>query len=58
MIIGNNFAGQYKGELQVALKDRPNDGSQNIVAKINSDNQILLDFLTPWYNFLLKETKD
>ncbi|MGG6796218.1 UNVERIFIED_CONTAM: DUF871 domain-containing protein [Streptococcus canis] len=58
IIIGNNFAGQYKGELQVALKDRPNDGSQNIVAKINSDNQILLDFLTPWYNFLLTETKD
>ncbi len=58
VIIGNNFAGQYKGELQVALKDRPNDGSQNIVAKINTDSQVLLDFMLPWYNFLLTKIKD
>ena len=58
VIIGNNFAGQYKGELQVALKDRPNDGSQNIVAKINTDSQILLDFMLPWYHFLLTKIKD
>ncbi|MGV3011185.1 DUF871 domain-containing protein [Streptococcus thoraltensis] len=55
VVIGNVHAGQYKGELQVALKDYPNDGSQNIVAKLNPENHILLDFMKPWHSFLFTE---
>ncbi|MEQ9764330.1 MupG family TIM beta-alpha barrel fold protein [Streptococcus sp. ZJ151] len=55
ILIGNNKAGQYNGELQVALKDRLNDGSQNIVAKINLEDHILLDFMTPWHSFVFTE---
>ncbi|WP_249628672.1 DUF871 domain-containing protein [Streptococcus uberis] len=53
--IGNNDAGQYKGELQIALKDRPNDGRQNVVTQISPENDILIDLLRLWQSFLFIE---
>lgn len=51
--LGNNLAGQYKAELQIALKDRPNDGLQNVVARLVDSDLILLDHLEPWQSFRL-----
>ncbi|KHD46091.1 DUF871 domain-containing protein [Streptococcus hongkongensis] len=53
--IGNDLAGQYKGELQVALKNRPNDGRQNVVASLPDENLALLDLLKVWHSFNVKE---
>lgn len=49
--ICNQSAGQYKGELQIALRDRENDGSHNIVARIAPKDSILLNYLSPWQTF-------
>ncbi|EGE53862.1 DUF871 domain-containing protein [Streptococcus parauberis] len=54
--IGNDLAGQYKGELQIALQDRPNNGRQNVVASLPQENLALLDLLQVWYSFNFKET--
>ncbi|SUN62373.1 outer membrane protein [Streptococcus dysgalactiae subsp. equisimilis] len=56
--IGNSAAGQYKGELQIALQNRPNDGSQNIVAHIKEIDHVLLDFMKPWHSFKFKNVSD
>ncbi|VTS36097.1 outer membrane protein [Streptococcus porcinus] len=53
--IGNNNAGQYKGELQIALQDRPNNGRQNVVAQITSENNILITLLKLWQSFIFIE---
>lgn len=52
--ICNNAAGQYKGELQIVLKDRPNDGSFNLVGRIKQNNLPILDLLKPWQQFKLQ----
>ncbi|AXQ78629.1 DUF871 domain-containing protein [Streptococcus chenjunshii] len=51
--ICNSRSGQYQGELQIALKERPNDGSQNFVGKITEDYLPVLDLLQPWQSFEL-----
>lgn len=53
--ICNNAAGQYKGELQIVLKDRPNDGSFNLVGKIEQNNFPILDLLKPWQSFKIEK---
>ncbi|WP_295002913.1 MupG family TIM beta-alpha barrel fold protein [uncultured Streptococcus sp.] len=52
--ICNTSAGQYKGELQIVLKDRPNDGSFNVVGRIAEDSLALIDHLKPWQGFKLQ----
>ena len=58
ILIGNDQAGQYKAELQVALKDRPNLGErQNVIGHIREADLILLDWIQPWQSFRLVEGK-
>ncbi len=52
VIIGNNSFGQYKGELQIILKDIIDDELQrNIVGHIDPNEVFLLDYLKPWSRF-------
>lgn len=52
--IGNDRAGQYRGELQIALQDRPNLGErQNVVGHISKADLILLELIEPWQSFKL-----
>ncbi|MGZ7230877.1 phospho-sugar glycosidase domain-containing protein, partial [Streptococcus pyogenes] len=56
--IGNDEAGQYRGELQLALQDRPNLGSrQNVIGHVRKADLILLDLIQPWQSFKFLETK-
>ncbi|WP_028982952.1 DUF871 domain-containing protein [Sporolactobacillus terrae] len=51
LLIGNDNFGQYKGELQIALKDMENEGQKNIVGHVVEDELFLLDYLAPWSKF-------
>lgn len=44
LVLNNNYE-QYKGEVQIALIDRPADDKVNIVGRIKEDELILLDYL-------------
>ncbi|TCP28776.1 hypothetical protein EV207_11688 [Scopulibacillus darangshiensis] len=52
--IGNNSFGKYKGELQVILKDMPQDKRKNIIGKVVDEELFLLDYIKPWGSFSLK----
>lgn len=43
----NDQYGQYKGELQVILKEMPNAGKHNVIGRIPENELFLLDYLTP-----------
>ncbi|MBK3493389.1 DUF871 domain-containing protein [Viridibacillus sp. YIM B01967] len=49
--IDNNGDKRYKGELQVALRNMPNSGSTNIVAKVVPEEIYLLERIRPWESF-------
>lgn len=51
ILIENELYGQYKGELQIALKDMENSGKTNVVGRIAQDEIFLLDYLKPWGKF-------
>jgi hypothetical protein len=51
LLIDNNDYGQYKGELQIALRDLPNDGRINVVGHIHHEDMALLDMVKPWATF-------
>jgi len=55
ILIDNDLYNRYAGELQIALKDRPNNGKTNVVGKINPDELFLLNKLRPWQKFRLKK---
>ncbi|KGX84628.1 DUF871 domain-containing protein [Pontibacillus litoralis] len=55
VLIENNGYGQYKGELQIALKDMKNSGNTNVVGRIREEEIRLLEFLNPWQVFALSE---
>ncbi len=57
ILIDNVGYGQYKGEMQIALKEMKNDGRVNVVGKVLTEELFLLDFLKPWSNFELIENK-
>jgi hypothetical protein len=54
ILIENELYGQYKGELQIALKDMENSGKTNVVGRITAEELFLLDFLKPWGKFQFK----
>ena len=54
VIIDNNDYGQYKGELQIALRDLPNDGRINVVGHIHPEDMALLSLIQPWHGFTLE----
>jgi hypothetical protein len=51
VLIDNNDYSQYKGELQIALRDLPNDGRINVVGHIHDEDRYLLDLVKPWAEF-------
>ncbi len=53
ILIDNVGYGQYKGEIQIALKAMPNDGRVNVVGRITPTELFLLDYLKPWSQFKL-----
>ena len=57
LLVDNVDFGQYKGEMQIALKEMENIGRVNVVGRISDDELFLLDFLKPWSNFKLIENK-
>lgn len=55
LLIDNDLYNRYAGELQIALKDRPNNGKTNVVGEINPNELFLLDKIRPWQKFRLKK---
>ncbi|MFB7157212.1 DUF871 domain-containing protein [Lysinibacillus sp. NPDC056232] len=49
--IDNNLDVRYKGELQIVLKEMPNAGSTNVVARVVEEEQFLLVNIQPWASF-------
>ncbi|BDH84284.1 DUF871 domain-containing protein [Lactococcus lactis] len=54
VLILNDDYGQYKGELQIALKARPTSSKINKIGSICNEELILLDSLQPFSDFKLK----
>lgn len=57
LLIDNEAYGQYKGELQIALKDMENTGKTNVVGRIAEEELFLLDLLEPWESFRFQEQR-
>lgn len=55
IVIGNDSFGQYKAEMQVALKPWPNDGHYNVVGHVNTTNLPVLESIKPWQTFTLTQ---
>lgn len=55
LLILNDTYGQYKGELQIALKARKADSRINIVGHVAAEELVLLPYLKPFQNFKLVE---
>lgn len=53
VVILNETYGQYKGEVQIALKDRPKDARVNKIGRICEADLILLDTVKPYTSFSL-----
>ena len=51
VVIINENNSHYKGELQVILKDIPNDGDKNLVGKIMENERFMIEFLKPFSKF-------
>ncbi len=56
MILNDDYF-QYAGEMQIALKDIPNDGKRNVVGRIKEDEIFLLGQVLPWQTFKLKQSQ-
>lgn len=57
VLVLNEDYGQYKGEVQIALMDRPASPRVNVVGRVVSDQLILMDALAPYGEFDLTEEK-
>ncbi|WP_182200665.1 DUF871 domain-containing protein [Paraliobacillus salinarum] len=55
IMIENDLYRQYKGELQIALKDMKNSGKTNVVGRIKEEEIFLLDYFKPWDKFAFSE---
>lgn len=54
-VVVNDGYARYKGELQLVLKEIPNDRRRNVVGHLSQDDQPLLGLLQPWSTFNLIE---
>lgn len=50
LVVNDNLA-HYRGELQIVLRDLPNDGERNLVGRIPVEEGIILDCLLPEHEF-------
>ncbi|AVK63619.1 DUF871 domain-containing protein [Lactobacillus sp. CBA3606] len=57
VLIDNDQYGQYKGELQIALRDFKNTGRINVVGKLVAADHQILALLVPWMDFKLVAAK-
>lgn len=55
IVIGNDSFGKYKAELQIVIKEMPEDPRKNLVAKVIPENLFLLDYIKPWSTFSFVE---
>lgn len=55
VLLANSTYGIYAGELQIALKDRENDGHWNRIGWIPEEEHFLLDYITPWKKFIFRK---
>ena len=53
ILIDNDLYLQYKGELQIAKKDRPKNEKVNVVGKVVDEDLLLLASMKPWTSFHL-----
>lgn len=51
VVILNDAFGRYKGELQIILRDLPDDGRRNLVGTLSCDEQTLIPSLIPHRDF-------
>ncbi len=50
VIVNDNLA-HYRGELEIILRDMPNDGERNLVGRIPEEEFMILDLLKPEFPF-------
>ncbi len=55
VVVVNDGYERYKGELQIVLKEMPNDGRRNLVGRLIPDDLGLLVLVKPWNTFTLIE---
>jgi hypothetical protein len=55
LLILNDAYAQYKGEVQIALKDRPKDKRINVVGRVSKNDLLMLDNLKPYSSFVLRQ---
>ena len=51
VIVVNNASPRYKGELQIVLRDMPDDGTRNVIGVLPEHEQMLLGYLDSWKKF-------
>ena len=54
LVVNDNLA-HYRGELHVALRDMPDDGTRNLVGHVPAEELFLLDYVRPEHPFALLE---
>ncbi len=55
VVVVNERGGRYKGELQIVRRPMPNDGTRNVVARIEGSETLLMDCLGSWTPFTFVE---
>lgn len=58
IIIDNDGDIRYKGELNIVLKEMPNEGLSNIVGRVVEEERFLLAQIKPWQSFEFSRKKD
>lgn len=51
VLVPNDTMARYRGQLEVALRDVPNDGTRNLVGRIPAEELFLLDYIAPEHPF-------
>lgn len=51
LTIDNDLDIRYKGELNLVLKEMPNEGKTNVVGKVVENEQFLVHHIRPWETF-------
>ena len=52
VIINDNLT-HYRAELQIVLKDIPNDGERNLVGRVKDEDMCILDQMHPTKKFVV-----
>lgn len=55
IVIANQSYGIYAGELQIALKERENQGQWNVIGRIPQEEAFMMAYITPWKKFKFRK---